>query len=198
MSPFQFPCHHLASPQPVQATFFSISNLHEMSSGQICTCALHYHPHRAEIVLLDDSASLSRHVLDRSKTQRCPWCTQAGHALAAASEGVGVQNVGAFTLLLLPGAYVALDSGALATLGPWRTLRVCPCFAAASCVPVKHNIGTVTCNACFGGPNVACMPGDVCCGVSTALHAHSNNMLPYPHSITCCEHRCSYIFIYSP
>ena len=49
---------------------------------------------------------------------------QAGHALAAASEGIGVQNVGAFTLLLLPGAYVALDSGALATLGPWRTLRV--------------------------------------------------------------------------
>lgn len=49
---------------------------------------------------------------------------QAGHALAAASEGVGVQHVGAFTLLLLPGAYVALDSGALAALGPWRTLRV--------------------------------------------------------------------------
>ena len=51
---------------------------------------------------------------------------QAGHALAAASEGVGVQHVGAFTLLLLPGAYVALDSGALAALGPWRTLRVSP------------------------------------------------------------------------
>ena len=46
--------------------------------------------------------------------------------MAAASEGVGVQHVGAFTLLLLPGAYVALDSGALATLGPWRTLRVRP------------------------------------------------------------------------
>ena len=75
---------------------------------------------------------------------------QAGHALAAASEGVGVQNVGAFTLLLLPGAYVALDSGALATLGPWRTLRVCPLFVAASCVPNKHNIGSVTCKACFG------------------------------------------------
>ena len=43
---------------------------------------------------------------------------------------MGVQQVGAFTLLLLPGAYVALDSGALATLGPWRTLRVwqnCTC-----------------------------------------------------------------------
>ena len=49
---------------------------------------------------------------------------QAGHALAAASEGVGVQHLGAFTLLLLPGAYVALDAGALAALRPWRTLRV--------------------------------------------------------------------------
>lgn len=59
--------------------------------------------------------------------QACPSIhggVQAGHALAAASEGVGVQHVGAFTLLLLPGAYVALDSGALAALGPWRTLRV--------------------------------------------------------------------------
>ena len=58
-------------------------------------------------------------------TQDC-FPMQAGHALAAASEGVGVQHVGAFTLLLLPGAYVALDSGALAALGPWRTLRVSP------------------------------------------------------------------------
>ena len=65
------------------------------------------------------------------------WCSlcvaQAGHAVAAAAEGVGVQHVGAFTLLLLPGAYVALDSGALATLGPWRTLRVCPLPFAFIC-----------------------------------------------------------------
>lgn len=53
--------------------------------------------------------------------------------MAAASEGVGVQHVGAFTLLLLPGAYVALDSGALATLGPWRTLRVRPS-------PLEHSL----------------------------------------------------------
>ncbi|KAL3136923.1 hypothetical protein ABBQ32_006529 [Trebouxia sp. C0010 RCD-2024] len=65
---------------------------------------------------------------------------EAGHALAAASEGVGVQNVGAFTLLLLPGAYVALDSGALATLGPWRTLRVV-------CAGVWHN--AVLCALCW-------------------------------------------------
>lgn len=65
---------------------------------------------------------------------------EAGHALAAASEGVGVQQVGAFTLLLLPGAYVALDSGALATLGPWRTLRVV-------CAGVWHN--AVLCALCW-------------------------------------------------
>lgn len=88
---------------------------------------------------------------------------QAGHALAAASEGVGVQNVGAFTLLLLPGAYVALDSGALATLGPWRTLRVCPLFAAASSVPeTSTNIGRLATHvldkACSEGQSAACRP----------------------------------------
>lgn len=51
---------------------------------------------------------------------------QAGHALAAASEGVGVHYVAAFSLLLLPGAYVALDGDTLAVLGPWRTLRASP------------------------------------------------------------------------
>lgn len=66
---------------------------------------------------------------------------QAGHAVAAAAEGVGVQHVGAFTLLLLPGAYVAMDSGALATLGPWRTLRVCPpsCVALYVCLAFHHS-----------------------------------------------------------
>ena len=70
---------------------------------------------------------------------------QAGHALAAASEGVGVQQVGAFTLLLLPGAYVTLDSGALATLGPWRTLRVWRNFFCAVLIAallgVLSNVG---------------------------------------------------------
>lgn len=68
---------------------------------------------------------------------------QAGHALAAASEGVGVQHLGAFTLLLLPGAYVALDSGALAALRPWRTLRVshtlhCVLLCAPDHVDTQH------------------------------------------------------------
>ena len=52
-----------------------------------------------------------------------PWL-QAGHALAAAAEGVGLRHVAAFTVLLLPGAYVELDTETLAVLSPWRTLRV--------------------------------------------------------------------------
>ena len=63
---------------------------------------------------------------------------QAGHALAAASEGVGVQHLGAFTLLLMPGAYVALDSGALAALRPWRTLRVSPAALPGHCYQNEH------------------------------------------------------------
>ncbi|KAK9863384.1 hypothetical protein WJX84_000295 [Apatococcus fuscideae] len=65
---------------------------------------------------------------------------EAGHALAAASEGVGVHYVAAFSLLLLPGAYVALDGDTLAVLGPWRTLRVV-------CAGVWHN--AVLCVVCW-------------------------------------------------
>lgn len=49
---------------------------------------------------------------------------QAGHALAAAAEGVGLHHLAAFTVLLLPGAYVALDTETLQVLSPWRALRV--------------------------------------------------------------------------
>lgn len=49
---------------------------------------------------------------------------QAGHALAAAAEGVGMHSAAAFSILLLPGAYVALDTETLAVLNPWRALRV--------------------------------------------------------------------------
>lgn len=51
---------------------------------------------------------------------------QAGHAAAAAAEGVPVLHAAAFLLLLLPGAWVALEEGALAALPPWRLLRVTP------------------------------------------------------------------------
>ncbi len=66
---------------------------------------------------------------------------QAGHALAAASEGVGVHHIAAFSMLLLPGAYVALDADTLAVLGPWRTLRVSlPGLAAWSSVTKKARV----------------------------------------------------------
>jgi hypothetical protein len=52
-------------------------------------------------------------------------CVQAGHALAAASEGVAMHYSAVFLLFLLPGAFVALDSDTLALLSPSRTLRVC-------------------------------------------------------------------------
>jgi hypothetical protein len=51
---------------------------------------------------------------------------QAGHAAAAAAEGVPVLHAAAFLLLLLPGAWVALEEGALAALPPERLLRVPP------------------------------------------------------------------------
>lgn len=49
---------------------------------------------------------------------------QAGHALAAAAEGVGIHAVSFFMVLLLPGAYVTLNTDNLAVLGPWRALNV--------------------------------------------------------------------------
>ena len=49
---------------------------------------------------------------------------QAGHALAAAAEGVGIHAVSFFLLLLLPGAYVTLNTDNLAVLGPSRALNV--------------------------------------------------------------------------
>lgn len=49
---------------------------------------------------------------------------QAGHALAAAAEGVGIHHMAVFLVLLLPGAYVALDTDTLTILIPLRSLRV--------------------------------------------------------------------------
>ena len=91
----------------------------------------------------------------------CCLCVllQAGHALAAASEGVGVQHVAAFTLLLLPGAYVALDTGTLTVLGPWRTLRVrlsCDMPRAPSCCLKR------TARLCTHAVGLACVPGARC------------------------------------
>ena len=52
---------------------------------------------------------------------------QAGHALAAAAEGIGIHAVSFFLLLLLPGAYVTLNTDNLAVLGPSRALNVRSC-----------------------------------------------------------------------
>lgn len=51
---------------------------------------------------------------------------QAGHAAAAAAEGVPLHHAAVFLALLLPGAWVALEEGALAALAPRRLLRVNP------------------------------------------------------------------------
>lgn len=51
---------------------------------------------------------------------------QAGHAAAAAAEGVPLHHAAVFLALLLPGAWVALEEGALAALAPRRLLRVHP------------------------------------------------------------------------
>ena len=49
---------------------------------------------------------------------------QVGHAAAAAAEGVPLHHAAAFLALLLPGAWVALEEGALSALAPHRQLRV--------------------------------------------------------------------------
>ena len=80
-----------------------------------------------------------------------------------------MQHVAAFTLLLLPGAYVALDTGTLTVLGPWRTLRVrlaCDRPPAISRL-CAHAVGL----ACVPGATVLtgsqCWPaGDLCRGVA--------------------------------
>ena len=67
---------------------------------------------------------------------------QAGHALAAATEGVQVTGAGISLLLLLPAAFVELDSDDLAALSRRSALRV----AAAG---VWHN-AVLGC-ACWAG-----------------------------------------------
>ena len=56
-----------------------------------------------------------------SKGEACNL--QAGHAFAAAAEGVGIHHVAAFSIVLLPGAFVALDTETMAVLSPARTLK---------------------------------------------------------------------------
>lgn len=67
---------------------------------------------------------------------------QAGHALAAAAEGLPVGSVGLVLTLFLPSAYVLLDEADLARLGRWRVLRV-------ACAGAWHN--TMLSALCWAG-----------------------------------------------
>lgn len=58
---------------------------------------------------------------------------QAGHALAAAAEGVHVSGAGASLILLLPAAFVELDTADLAALPRSGMLRV-------ACAGAWHNL----------------------------------------------------------
>lgn len=58
---------------------------------------------------------------------------QAGHALAAAAEGVHVSNAGASLILLMPAAFVELDTAELAALPRGSLLRV-------ACAGAWHNL----------------------------------------------------------
>ncbi|RUP50327.1 hypothetical protein BC936DRAFT_139614, partial [Jimgerdemannia flammicorona] len=57
---------------------------------------------------------------------------EAGHAIAAAREGIPINNAGIFLYILYPGAFVDIPSRTLALLPPLRQLRVI-------CAGVWHN-----------------------------------------------------------
>ncbi len=83
----------------------------------------------------------------------CDLPAQAGHALAAAAEGVRVSGAGLSLLLLLPAAFVELDSADLAALSRASMLRVATagvwhnaalglaCWAALPALPVSGGGG---------------------------------------------------------
>lgn len=63
----------------------------------------------------------------------CSLLHELGHALAASREGVRINGVGAFVVLIFPGAYVDLPSDVLESVSPWRRLKI---FTAG----VWHNL----------------------------------------------------------
>ncbi|OQR73327.1 membrane-bound transcription factor site-2 protease-like [Tropilaelaps mercedesae] len=63
----------------------------------------------------------------------CSVLHEFGHALAASKEGVRINGVGAFVVVVFPGAYVDLPLDPLTTLPPWRRLRIL-------CGGVWHNL----------------------------------------------------------
>ncbi|XP_022651561.1 membrane-bound transcription factor site-2 protease-like isoform X2 [Varroa jacobsoni] len=63
----------------------------------------------------------------------CSVLHEFGHALAASKEGVRINGVGAFVVVVFPGAYVDLPVDPLTALPPWRRLRIL-------CGGVWHNL----------------------------------------------------------
>ena len=107
-----------------------------------------------------------------------------------------MQNVGAFTLLLLPGAYVALDSGALATLGPWRTLRVCPPLLQEAICLISRNMPSMCWTKLeVKGQGVACMLEALRHGVSTTFHARASICVVGRHNLHIWIIICELIFV---
>ena len=63
----------------------------------------------------------------------CGVLHELGHALAASREGVRINKVGAFLVIIFPGAYVDLSSEILAKISPWRRIKI---FSAG----IWHNL----------------------------------------------------------
>lgn len=63
----------------------------------------------------------------------CGVLHEFGHALAASWEGVRINKVGAFVVIIFPGAYVDLSSEVLSKISPWRRIKI---FSAG----IWHNL----------------------------------------------------------
>ena len=91
--------------------------------------------HRATCTAIPENIGVVNHVCVSTSSLTVQWALmQAGHALAAAAEGVGLCGVSLFLFLLLPGAYVSLNTDNLAVLGPLKALRV---RSSATCQDAK-------------------------------------------------------------
>lgn len=122
-----------------------------------CTCCLSHRlsSSAADQLLLLSLLSLGHAALPATHPPSTPSDppAQAGHALAAAAEGVHVSGAGLSLLLLLPAAFVQLDSADLAALDRASMLRVATagvwhnaalglaCWAALAALPAGGGDG---------------------------------------------------------
>ncbi|KAI8372667.1 hypothetical protein EDC96DRAFT_438569 [Choanephora cucurbitarum] len=63
----------------------------------------------------------------------CGIFHEAGHAIAAYSQGIAIQSSGMFILYLYPGAFVNISDQSLQSLSPFRQLKI-------MCAGVWHNL----------------------------------------------------------